>query len=232
MIKKALILLSIVTFFSEIAHSQTIKGLYIKQQIKSIGEDSKLSKNAKEPEIYEYTFSENFSSQVLVNKGKTTIDTIKKKHETYDIEIESTVKTIKNSKSILIKDFKNASYEMNYVRDNEETYIKDKIPVYNWEIFEEYKEVSGFKCKKATTIMESYGYKLNITAWFSEEIPLNDGPITFSGLPGLILELNCANLFIITFRNFTFEEKTVTKIPPIETNTKPQTVNELEKSYR
>ncbi|WP_445710362.1 GLPGLI family protein [Flavobacterium sp.] len=230
--KKILILTIILTFFNEIVSSQTIKGIYIKQQTNGIGDDSNLSKTAKEPEIYEYIFSENSSSQILINKGKTTIDTIRKKHETYDIEIESTVKTIKSSKSILIKDFKNASYEMNYIRDNEETYIKDKIPVYNWEILEEYKEVNGFKCKKATTIMETYGYKLNITAWFSEEIPINDGPITFNGLPGLILELNCSNLFIITFRNFTFDEKTVTKIPRIETNAKPQTVKEVEKNYR
>lgn len=230
--KNILIFIIILTFFNEIASSQTIKGIYIKQQINGVGDDSKLSKKAKEPEIYEYIFSDNYSSQILINKGETTIDTIQKKHETYDIEIESTVKTIKSSKSILIKDFKNASYEMNYIRDNEETYIKDKLPIYDWKIFEEYKEVNGFNCKKATTTMVSYGYKLNITAWFSEEIPVNDGPITFNGLPGLILELNCSNLFIITFRNFMFDEKTVTKIPRIETNAKPQTVNELEKSYR
>lgn len=230
--KKILILTIILTFFNEIVSSQTIKGIYIKQQTNGIGDDSNLSKTAKEPEIYEYIFSENSSSQILINKVKTTIDTIRKKHETYDIEIESTIKTIKSSKSILIKDFKNASYEMNYIRDNEEIYIKDNIAVYNWEILEEYKKINGFKCKKATTIMETYGYKLNITAWFCEEIPINDGPITFNGLPGLILELNCSNLFIITFRNFTFDEKTVTKTPRIETNAKPQTVKEVEKNYR
>lgn len=44
----------------------------------------------------------------------------------------------------------------------------------------------GFTCQKAHI---SFGER-NWEAWYSTEIPFQDGPYKFSGLPGLILEIN------------------------------------------
>lgn len=55
----------------------------------------------------------------------------------------------------------------------------------NWKLIDESKRISGYECKKAIT---KYGNK-NIIAWYTTEIPFQDGPYTFKGLPGLIVSL-------------------------------------------
>ena len=45
--------------------------------------------------------------------------------------------------------------------------------------------IGPYKCKKATTNFRGRDY----IAWFSEDIPINDGPFKFNGLPGLIVEI-------------------------------------------
>jgi GLPGLI family protein len=66
--------------------------------------------------------------------------------------------------------------------------IEDSIPTYNWKIKNELKEVSGYICMKANVIDPVHGH--SITAWFSQELLVPAGPERYSGLPGLILELD------------------------------------------
>ena len=53
----------------------------------------------------------------------------------------------------------------------------------------------GYTCQKATTTFRGRNY----TAWFAPEIPSNNGPWKFGGLPGLILKISDDK------RNFIFE---------------------------
>lgn len=55
----------------------------------------------------------------------------------------------------------------------------------NWKIAPEKKQLGEFKVQKATT--EFAGRKW--TAWFTTDVPIQDGPYKFSGLPGLISEI-------------------------------------------
>lgn len=59
----------------------------------------------------------------------------------------------------------------------------------NWTISNETKTVQGYKLQKATT---TFGGR-NWTAWFSKDIPFNEGPFKFRGLPGLIFEIQDSN---------------------------------------
>ena len=59
----------------------------------------------------------------------------------------------------------------------------DKI---NWNISNETKKVNDYTLQKATT---NFGGR-NWTAWFSSEIPFQEGPYKFRGLPGLIFEIS------------------------------------------
>ena len=74
-------------------------------------------------------------------------------------------------------------------------YVYEEQPIFNWSIQNETTEIGKFNCKKA--VMSAYGR--DWIAWFTSDIPLNDGPYKFSGLPGLIIKISD------TQEHFTFE---------------------------
>lgn len=74
---------------------------------------------------------------------------------------------------------------------------------FKWKLSNESKEILGFNCKKATTHFRGRNY----TAFYTENIPIIDGPDIFSGLPGLILEVYDDQ------NNFHFTAKAVSKTP-------------------
>lgn len=55
----------------------------------------------------------------------------------------------------------------------------------NWKISTEKKKIGEFQTQKATT--DFAGRKW--VAWFTTDVPIQDGPYKFSGLPGLIVEI-------------------------------------------
>jgi GLPGLI family protein len=54
-----------------------------------------------------------------------------------------------------------------------------------WHLEEETQTIIGFHCQKAVCEWRGRSY----TAWFTEEIPMSDGPYKFCGLPGLIVQV-------------------------------------------
>lgn len=71
----------------------------------------------------------------------------------------------------------------------------------SWKIDSAKDKFLGYSVQKATT--EFGGRKW--TAWFSTDIPIQDGPYKFSGLPGLILKITDAE------NEFIYEMKSITK---------------------
>jgi GLPGLI family protein len=59
-----------------------------------------------------------------------------------------------------------------------------QLPSIKWAISAEQKKINNFDCQKATATFRGRNY----TAWFTTQIPCNDGPWKLQGLPGLILE--------------------------------------------
>ncbi len=69
----------------------------------------------------------------------------------------------------------------------ENTYqINDSLPKITWKLYNEYRTIAGFSCRKASTIILDSVY---IIAFFTDEIPLSGGPESMNGLPGMILGL-------------------------------------------
>jgi GLPGLI family protein len=89
--------------------------------------------------------------------------------------------------STVIKNYKKDSLltlDLGY-HPNKFFYIAEKMSLFDWEMKDGEKEILNYKCNKATTTFRGRNY----TAWFAAEIPVSDGPWKFTGLPGLILEV-------------------------------------------
>lgn len=72
--------------------------------------------------------------------------------------------------------------------------IENTINKFKWELLNETKIIDSYTCYKARALKKLYVGENEFTsrvieAWYSEELPVPHGPIGYSGLPGLILEL-------------------------------------------
>lgn len=84
--------------------------------------------------------------------------------------------------------FKNLNKnELHYDRQNTNVSfrIEEDIPLFKWEIKNENKKILNYNCQLATLKYKGRVYK----AWFSTQIPIQNGPWKFGGLPGLILKI-------------------------------------------
>ena len=64
---------------------------------------------------------------------------------------------------------------------------KESYPIdFNWQLCNEHKNILSYNCQKATCTFRGRNY----TAWFTSEIPIQNGPYKFGGLPGLILQIS------------------------------------------
>lgn len=65
--------------------------------------------------------------------------------------------------------------------------IEDSIHHTTWKLVDSTKIILGYTCKKATGKTERGS---DVEAWYTEDIPFSSGPETFSGLPGMILQID------------------------------------------
>ena len=86
----------------------------------------------------------------------------------YEVE-----KTYPDYKIFLITNIGNDTYK-----------VSEDRPI-NWKISTEKKKIGEFQTQKATTHFAGR----NWIAWFTTDVPIQDGPYKFSGLPGLIVEI-------------------------------------------
>lgn len=96
--------------------------------------------------------------------------------------------------------------------------VKEPLPEYKWSITGETKQIGGYTCYKATALKtwkdfdmtalrrppnaennneteqkteeQNTSTETEVTAWYTMQIPINQGPADYWGLPGLILEIN------------------------------------------
>ena len=88
--------------------------------------------------------------------------------------------------TIIYKNKKTNQMEVNVKLADQCSYrYIESIPMQDWKILNQKKEVLGYSCQAATTTYLGRTY----TAWFAPTIPIHEGPWKFSGLPGLILEV-------------------------------------------
>ena len=96
--------------------------------------------------------------------------------------------------------------------------VKDEFKKIDWKLEAETKYIGEYQCYKATytkqvEVFNNTGFSMDsddkkedkkpvmedrtVTAWYTPQIPVNNGPAMYQGLPGLILEVHDGKLTII-----------------------------------
>jgi GLPGLI family protein len=89
-------------------------------------------------------------------------------------------------------------------------YFYSENTIFDWKLTNEIKIIQGFSCQKATVKI----YGRNFTAWFTKEIPFSEGPYSFYGLPGLIVDIQDEkNYYHFSLVKFDSKENRIFNIP-------------------
>lgn len=64
--------------------------------------------------------------------------------------------------------------------------IEDSLRNAKWKITNDFREIAGFNCRRATTILYD---SIFVVAFYTDEIMISGGPESLHGLPGMILGL-------------------------------------------
>ncbi|WP_445737939.1 GLPGLI family protein [Mariniflexile sp.] len=112
--------------------------------------------------------------------------------------------------------------------------VKDSLPKFDWIMESETKQIGQYTCFKATatkTVDAESGFNfrrppddektdapttkdIQIVAWYTMQIPVNQGPSDYWGLPGLILEVSADKTIILCSKIVLNPEvKDVIKVP-------------------
>lgn len=164
----------------------------------------KLDSNSKVPEAQQKALQEMLQKQMQ----KTYVLTFNKNSSLYkeDAQLNEPVKsngisiTIGNSNDVLYKNIKTKTYVKSEENFGKRFLIQDSLQKLDWKLEKETKKIGKYLCLKATAVKMVDDYEgvkkkekqkeLKITAWYTPEIPVSNGPEYYFGLPGLILELH------------------------------------------
>ncbi len=102
---------------------------------------------------------------------------------------------------VLFKDFNTQEYVKEQGIFDKKFLIKDQLQTKNWEITGQTKTFGDFTCNMATSTNEK---NQKVSVCYTEDIPINEGPDEFYGLPGLVvqaivgpLEINMSEIKIL-----------------------------------
>ncbi|WP_164123588.1 GLPGLI family protein [Sphingobacterium sp. xlx-130] len=86
----------------------------------------------------------------------------------------------------LLKNYESMRVKRFYFILNDIFYTEEPLYSMEWTILPDTSTISGYLCQNAFTMHAGKKW----IAWFSHDIPIQEGPYKFSGLPGLIIKLN------------------------------------------
>ncbi len=161
--------------------------------------------------ISERTYALVFTKTTSIYKEEEQLDTPGKQGNMW-------MKRMSDAEGTLYKDLATKEYIHGKEMFGKSFLIKDSIKKMNWKVTGESKKIGNYTCYKATTMhevpskdmMSRWGRRgekdnaeekdtklVEVTAWFSPEIPISNGPKEFGGLPGLIMEISVDKLTLL-----------------------------------
>jgi GLPGLI family protein len=110
---------------------------------------------------------------------------------------------------IIFKDYENNQIKVSDRIGGDVFLYSENISPYIWQVNKDKKVINDFKVQKAVTEFAGRKY----VAWFTEEIPIPQGPYKFEGLPGLIVQIsdleNHYNFQLISFMELKGEKEII-----------------------
>lgn len=95
----------------------------------------------------------------------------------------------------------------------EQFLVKDNMRQAKWRITDETRDILGYTCRRANGLVSDSIY---VVAFYTDKIRVSGGPELFSGLPGMILQLN------IPHENVSWTATKITEGAPAKPITPPQ----------
>ena len=109
-----------------------------------------------------------------------------------------------DEKDVLYKDLKAQRFKRSTELMGKKFLVEDELPQYDWRLTGEKKKIGNYLCEQAIyqRISDAKTFSsgedemkvvkdtVEIVAWFTPEILVNNGPRNYHGLPGLIMELS------------------------------------------
>lgn len=137
-------------------------------------------------------FQKNPIKSVSLSTEQETLEArLEAKNQIYDIYDDSqgeSMSIFKNRSENILVSFDKGPIEGIDTSTNYE--LTEKISPHNWIITEDTCTLLNYPCNKAVTYFKGRKY----VAWFTPEIPINEGPWRLYGLPGLILKVEDEDL--------------------------------------
>ena len=99
-------------------------------------------------------------------------------------------------KNIVYKNFKSREQRSLKQFYDSDFLLLDSIKNFNWKLTSEFRDIAGYECRKATTIIND---SLYVIAFYTDDIICSTGPEGFSGLPGTILGIVMPRLYCTWF---------------------------------
>ncbi len=159
-------------------------------------------------------------------------ESIYKKEEKLDapnpVQSGITIKVSQGS-DILYKNMKEGRFSNKSEIYGKVFLIKDTLTNRKWELVNETKNIGNYTCFKAvfkdeytTETLTEMGEIEKVTkprittVWYTPQIPINNGPAEYFGLPGLILEMNDGDLTLVCTKIVLNPAENVKIVEPIK----------------
>ncbi|MGB0837740.1 MAG: GLPGLI family protein [Flavobacteriaceae bacterium] len=110
----------------------------------------------------------------------------------------------------IYKSIKDSTFVMHPTLGGDSYTVSDSLVPYNWQLIDSTKVIKGYSCKLAKIKVKAgdnpimnIRYNLDksknrlegeVYAWYSEKLPISNGPDVYWGLPGMILEVDEGNM--------------------------------------
>ncbi len=200
--------------FQGIATYKTKRNIDIKMDSTKVSSEMQEKMMAMMKKQFEKTYFLTFNKEESVYKEEVSLDKPQVGGGGFDVVMIGSG----GSSDILYKNTKNQSYSDQKDTMGKIFLVKDTLNKIDWTLESETKYIGEYQCFKATYTKQVEVSRVDfksgssvkneeekepemetqtVTAWYTPQIPINNGPAMYQGLPGLILEVHDGKLHMV-----------------------------------